>query len=91
MMMGKSQAQQTSSPLYLDDEENGLEDTLPFDRCIKADEEFEEDLEAKEVQIDIQEFLRELPKIKTTPFKSKGEILSWVGIKNILLMISSIT
>lgn len=89
MMMGKSQAQQTSSPLFLDDEETDLGDTLPFDRCIKADEEFEEDLEAKEVQIDVQEFLRELSKIKTTPFKSKGEILSWVGIKNILLWIGN--
>lgn len=84
MMMSKSQAQQTSSPLFMDEEGSSLKDTLPFDRCIKVDEEFEEDLEAKEVQIDIQEFLRELPKIKTTPLKSKGEILSWVGIKNIL-------
>lgn len=88
-MMSKLEAQQTSSPLFVDKEENNLKDTLPFDRCIKADEEFEEDLEAKEVQIDIQEFLRELPKIKTTPFKSKGEILSWVGIKNILLWIGN--
>lgn len=88
MMMSKSQTQQTSSPLFVD-EENSLKDTLPFDRCIKADEEFEEDLEAKEVQIDVQEFLRELPKIKTTPFKSKGEILSLVGIKNILLWIGN--
>lgn len=30
MMMGKSQAQQTSSPLFLDDEETDLGDTLPF-------------------------------------------------------------
>lgn len=88
-MMSKSQVQQTSSPLFLDDEETDLEDTLPFDRCIKADGEFEEDLEAKEVQIDIQEFLHKLPKIKTTTFKSKGEILSWVGIKNILLWIGN--
>lgn len=89
MMMSRSEAQQTSSPLFVGREETDLEDTLPFDRCIKADEELEEDLESKEVQVDIQEFLRELSKIKTTPFKSKGEILSWVGIKNILLWIGN--
>ena len=88
-MMSRSEAQQTSSPLFVGREETDLEDTLPFDRCIKADEELEEDLESKEVQVDIQEFLRELSKIKTTPFKSKGEILSWVGIKNILLWIGN--
>lgn len=89
MIMSRSETQQTSSPLFLDDEETDLEDTLPFDRCLKADEELEEDLEEKEVQIDVQEFLRELSKIKTTPFKSKSEILSWVGIKNILLWIGN--
>lgn len=84
MMMSKSQARQTSSPLFLDEEETDLEDTLPFDRCIKADEEFEEDLEEREVRMDKREFLCELPKIKTTPFKSKKDILSWTGTNNVL-------
>ena len=84
MMMSKSEAQQPNSPLFLDDEENDLEDTLPFDRCLKADKELEEDLEEKEVRMDKREFLYELPKIKTTPFKSKRDILSWTGTKNVL-------
>lgn len=84
MMMSKSQAQQTSSPLFLDDEETDLEDTLPFDRCIKADEEFEEELEDKEVEIDKMEFLHQLPSLKTSKLESKKEVLSWVGNKNIL-------
>ena len=83
-MMSKSQVQQTSSPLFLDDEETDLEDTLPFDRCIKADEEFEEELEDKEVEMDRMEFLHQLPSLKTSKFESKKEVLSWVGNKNIL-------
>ena len=89
MMMSKSQAQQTSSPLFLDDEETDLEDTLPFDRCIKADEEFEEELEDKEVEMDRMEFLHQLPSLKTSKFESKQEVLSWVGNKNILQWIWS--
>lgn len=84
MMISRSEAQQTSSPLFVNKEEIDLEDTLPFDRCLKADEEFEEDLEEKEVRMDKREFLYELPKIKTTPFKSKKDILSWTGTKNVL-------
>lgn len=55
-MMIKSEAQQTTSPLFLDEEENNLEDVgntlinmaLPFDRCVKIDKEFEEELEDRE-------------------------------------------
>ena len=84
MMMSRSEAQQTSSPLFVDREETDLEDTLPFDRCLKADEELEEDLEEREVRIDKREFLYELPKIKTTIHRSKKDILSWTGTKNVL-------
>lgn len=84
MMMSRSEAQQTSSPLFVDREETDLEDTLPFDRCLKADEELEEDLEEREVRIDKREFLYELPKIKTTIHRSKKDILSWAGTKNVL-------
>ena len=86
-MMSRSEAQQTSSPLFRDDErevQNTIKDTLPFDRCLKADEEFEEDSEEREVRMDKREFLYELPKIKTTPFNSKKDILSWAGNKNVL-------
>lgn len=94
-MMIKSEAQQTTSPLFLDEEENNLEDVgntlintaLPFDRCVKIDKEFEEELEDREVQMDKREFLHELPKIKTTTSKSKKDVLSWVGTKNILLWV----
>lgn len=85
-MMSRSEAQQTSSPLFREEEQewqDGLKDTLPFDRCIRVDEEFEKDLEDKEVLIDKREFLYELPNIKTTISKSKKDIVSWVGIKNI--------
>lgn len=94
-MMIKSEAQQTTSPLFLDEEENNLEDVgntlintaLPFDRCVKIDKEFEEELEDREAQMDKREFLHELPKIKTTISKSKKDVLSWVGTKNILLWV----
>lgn len=89
MMMSESQAQQKSSPLFLDDEETDLEDTLPFDRCIKADEEFEEELGGKEVEVDRMEFLHQLPSLKTSKFESKKEVLSWVGNKNILQWIGN--
>lgn len=89
MMMSRSETQQTSSPLFLDDEETDLEDTLPFDRCIKADEEFEEELEGKEVEMDRMEFLHQLQSLKTSKFESKKEVLSWVGNKNILQWIGN--
>ncbi len=41
-MMSRSEAQQTSSPLFREEEQewqDGLKDTLPFDRCIRVDEE----------------------------------------------------
>lgn len=69
------------------EQQDGLKDTLPFDRCIRVDEEFEKDLEDKEVLIDKREFLYELPNIKTTISKSKKDIVSWVGIKNITLWV----
>lgn len=87
MMMSRSEAQQTSSPLFVDREETDLEDTLPFDRCLKADEELEEYLEEREVRIDKREFLYELPKIKTTIHRSKEDILSWAGTKNVLVWV----
>jgi hypothetical protein len=90
MMMSRSEAQQTSSPLFrekVQEQQDNLKDTLPFDRCIRVDEEFEKDLENKEVLIDKREFLYELPNIKTTISKSKKDILSWVGIKNITLWV----
>ena len=90
MMMSRSEAQQTSSPLYrekVQEQQDNLKDTLPFDRCMRVDEEFEKDLENKEVLIDKREFLYELPKIKTTISKSEKDILSWVGIKNIALWV----
>lgn len=51
MMMSKSQAQQTSSLLFLDEEENNLEDAenvvidtaLPFDKCLNVDKQCEEE------------------------------------------------
>lgn len=91
MMMSRSEAQQTSSPLCVDREETDLEDTLPFDRCLKADEELEEDLEEREVRIDKREFLYELPKIKTTIHRSKKDILSWAGTKNVLAWVRDST
>ena len=45
MMMSKSQVQQTTSPLFVDEEENDLENVenvvidiaLPFDKCLNVD------------------------------------------------------
>lgn len=90
MMMSRSEAQQTSSPLFrekVQEQQDNLKDTLPFDRCIRVDKEFEKDLEDKEVLIDKREFLYELPNIKTTINRSEKDILSWAGTKNIILWV----
>ena len=48
MMISKSQAQQTTGPLFVDEEENDVENVvidtvLPFDRCLSVDKQCEEE------------------------------------------------
>ena len=87
MMMSKSQAQQTSSPLFLDEEENDLEDienvvidtALPFDKCLSVDKQCEEEENEDKKNREMLEYQRLLGDAKTTLKDSKKQIDNWLG------------
>lgn len=87
MMMSKSQAQQTSSPLFLDEEENDLEDVenvvidtaLPFDKCLSVDKQCEEEENEDKKNREMLEYQRLLGDAKTTLKDSKKQIDGWFG------------
>lgn len=87
MMMNKSQAQQTSSLLFLDEEENDLEDaenvvidtTLPFDKCLSVDKQCEEEENTNKKNREMLEYQRKLGDAKTTLKDSKKQIDNWLG------------
>lgn len=91
MMMSQSETKQTSSPLFVDREENDLEgvenvviDTaLPFDRCLSVDEQCEEEENTNKKNIEMLEYQRKLGDAKTTLKDSKKQIDNWLG-KNII-------
>lgn len=91
MMMNKSQAQQTSSLLFLDEEENDLEDAenvvidaaLPFDKCLSVDKQCEEEENANKKNREMLEYQRRLGDAETTLKDSKKQIDNWLG-KNII-------
>lgn len=60
------------------------EDTLPFDRCVKIDKEFEKEQEKREVLEDLVSFNSQLGLIKTTQSESKKAVYDWVGTDTIL-------
>ena len=87
MMMSKSQAQQTSSLLFLDEEENDLEDAenvvidtaLPFDKCLSIDKQCEEEENTNKKNIEMLEYQRLLGDAKTSLKDSKKQIDGWFG------------
>lgn len=87
MMMNKSQAQQTSSPLFLDEEENDLEDVenvvidtaLPFDKCLSVDKQCEKEENEDKKNREMLEYKRQLGEAKTTLKDSKKQIDGWFG------------
>lgn len=87
MMMSKSQAQQTSSLLFLDEEENDLEDAenvvidtaLPFDKCLNIDKQCEEEENEDKKNREMLEYQRLLGDAKTTLKDSKKQIDNWFG------------
>lgn len=87
MMMSKSQAQQTSSPLFLDEEENDLEDVenvvidtaLPFDKCLSVDKQCEKEENEDKKNREMLEYKRQLGEAKTTLKDSKKQIDGWFG------------
>lgn len=87
MMMSKSQAQQTSSLLFLDEEENDLEDAenvvidtaLPFDKCLSIDKQCEEEENEDKKNREMLEYQRLLGDAKTTLKDSKKQIDNWLG------------
>lgn len=87
MMMSKSQAQQTSSPLFLDEEENDLEDAenividtaLPFDKCLSVDKQCEEEENTNKKNREMLEYQHKLGNAKTTVKDSKKQIDNWFG------------
>lgn len=88
MIMSKSEAQQTTSPLFLDEEENDIEDvlintSLPFDRCLSVDKQCEEEEKANKKNKEMLEYQYKLGDIKTTLKDSKNQIDNWFG-KDIL-------
>lgn len=91
-MMSKSQAQQTTSPLFLDEEENDLEDVenvvidnvLPFDKCLNVDKQCEEEENINKKNREMLKYYHQLGDAKTTLKDSKKQIDNWLG-KNIML------
>ena len=88
MMMSKSEAQQTTSPLFVDEEENDVENVvidtaLPFDRCLSVDKQCEEEENTNKKNIEMLEYQRKLGDAKTTLKDSKKQIDNWLG-KNII-------
>lgn len=87
MMMSKSQAQQTSSLLFLDEEENDLEDAenividtaLPFDKCLSVDKQCEEEENIDKKNREMLEYQHKLGNAKTTLKDSKKQIDNWFG------------
>lgn len=87
MMMSKSQAQQTSSLLFLDEEENDLEDAenvvidtaLPFDKCLSIDKQCEEEENEDKKNREMLEYQRLLGDAKTSLRDSKKQIDNWFG------------
>ena len=85
--MNKSQAQQTSSLLFLDEEENDLEDAenvvidtaLPFDKCLSVDKQCEEEENTNKKNREMLEYQRKLGDAKTTLKDSKKQIDNWLG------------
>ena len=86
MMISKSEAQQTTSPLFLDKEddledvENVVIDTaLPFDKCLSVDKQCEKEENINKKNLKMLEYQHKLGDAKTTLKDSKKQIDNWFG------------
>lgn len=84
MMMSRSEAQQTTSPLFVDEEENDVENVvidtaLPFDKCLSVDKQCEEEENEDKKNREMLEYQRLLGDAKTTLKDSKKQIDNWFG------------
>lgn len=88
MMMSQSQAQQTTSPLFVDEDENNVENVvidvaLPFDKCLSVDKQCEEEENINRKNREMLKYQNKLGDAKTTLKDSKKQIDNWLG-KNII-------
>lgn len=79
MMMSRSEAQQTTSPLFVDEEENDVENVvidtaLPFDKCLNVDKQCEEEENTNKKNREMLEYQHKLGNAKTTLKDSKKQI-----------------
>ena len=95
MMMSRSEAQQTTSPLFVDKEddledvENVVIDTaLPFDKCLSIDKQCEKEENIDKKNREMLEYRHKLGDVKTTLKDSKKQIDNWFG-KEILFNIGN--
>ena len=87
-MMSQSEAQQTTSPLFVDEEENDVENVvidtaLPFDKCLSVDKQCEEEENINRKNREMLKYQNKLGDAKTTLKDSKKQIDNWLG-KNII-------
>lgn len=87
-MMSQSQAQQTTSPLFVDEDENNVENVvidaaLPFDKCLSVDKQCEEEENTNKKNREMLKYQNKLGDAKTTLKDSKKQIDNWLG-KNII-------
>ena len=72
---------QNKCPLSQEDKQKSIiKNTLPYDRCIKAYKEFDEEQELREIKQDLVSFNHQLEDVKTTTSISKKAVYNWVGI-----------
>lgn len=86
--MSQSEAQQTTSPLFVDEEENDVENVvidtaLPFDKCLSVDKQCEEEENINRKNREMLKYQNKLGDAKTTLKDSKKQIDNWLG-KNII-------
>lgn len=87
-MMSQSQTQQATSPLFVDEDENNVENVvidaaLPFDKCLSVDEQCEEEENINRKNREMLKYQNKLGDAKTTLKDSKKQIDNWLG-KNII-------
>ena len=87
-MTSQSEAQQITSPLFVDENENNVENVaidaaLPFDKCLSVDKQCEEEENINRKNREMLKYQNKLGDAKTTLKDSKKQIDNWLG-KNII-------
>ena len=86
MMISRSEAQQTTSPLFVDEEDNlkdveniVIDTALPFDKCLSVDKQCEEEENEDKKNREFLEYYHKLGEARTTVKDSKKQIDNWFG------------